>query len=353
MTTCSHSLPPRAPRVRALSIAAALSALALSSPAAAQRARTRREPPPPPPALLSLSPLPEGGDVPPEPFRRVLTLRATSSADVVADRRLLRLEVRAPGARRALQCEHPDRPRRAPRDRVVHLEAGQAHEEWIDLREYCWGRALDALRAGDAEITAHYGPRRPRRGDFVARTAGEPAVLHAALAPIALSFPAAPAPGEPEGGPPVRVLLSDRDARSGRAITLSVRVRARGEGFRAYARPDRFRFLVHGPEGDFVCAVRPGGGAIPPDLFRRVTARSGPAFALDASYYCPDDAFRAAGVYEVVPELELHESGARWGWDTPTGTFRGAPALVRVRRDARGYVERPVREERAARGDDS
>ncbi|AKF06428.1 hypothetical protein [Sandaracinus amylolyticus] len=307
-------------------------AISIALPSTSSAQRRRREPPPPPPAELSLATI--SGDT---PFRRVLTIRASAPIELNADRRLLRIEVRPEGARRALTCEHPERPARLDADRVVRLEAGQTWQEWIDLREYCWGRALDALSAG-GDVAVTFGPRRARRGDVTLRVLGEPPVDHRELGPTTVHLDAMPRALEPDPSARVRVVMSDRDARS--ITTFSVRVRAREGRARAYVRPDRFSFRVHGPDADVECAMPHGGGAVPADLFQRLSARGGPSFTLDARAFCPEGTFDDAGIYEVVPVLELEHDGAQWNLDAPTGTFVGAPAFVRVRRDARGYVER-------------
>jgi hypothetical protein len=124
-----------------------------------------------------------------------------------------------------------------------------------------------------------------------------------------------------------------------------VRVLAREGRTRAYVRSDHFRFRARGPDGTaFECGMHHGGGAAAADLFQRLTTRSGPRFTLDVSFYCEDDAFAEPGIYEVVPMIDITQSGERWGLETPTGTFVGAPALVRVRGGRSGYVERPVDE---------
>ncbi|MDQ3037037.1 MAG: hypothetical protein M3Y87_31880 [Myxococcota bacterium] len=324
-----------------VALALALSSVIAPSSVDAQRRRRRREPPPPPPVELAIDAMP-ASDGPPQPFHRVLSLRATAPVELVADRRLLRLELRSEGSRRVTHCEHPDRARRVDPDRVRELAAGERWEEWIDLREYCWGRALDALRTG-AEVTVHYGPRRARRGQYVARVPGEPAIEHRTIGPIALAFEPVPEAEDPDPAAPVRVTLSDRDTRSASGVSFRVAVLAREGRTRAYVRSDRFRFRVHGPGGTTECSMTPGGGPAAPDLYQRLTPRSGARFSLDASFYCDGDAFRSQGVYEVVPSVDLEQDGARWGFEAPTGTFVGAPALVRIRR-GEGYVEHPIGE---------
>jgi hypothetical protein len=311
-------------------------ALGTTSSASAQRRRA--EPLPPPPVTVELAAWPErAGD---HPFRRVLSVRAHDAVELVADRRLLRLEVTPEGARRPLRCEHPDAPRRLSAERVRTLRPGERWAEWIDVREYCRGPALEALLAG-AEARALLAAPRAARARPVLRVPGAAAVEHRELEAGVVRIAELPPLPERVARAPVRVVLADADLpRAGGNPTLRVRVLAREGTTRAYVRPDRLRFHVRGPDGSAECAMAPGGGAVPPELFQRLTTRAGPTLSLDASAYCPPGTFGAAGGYEVVPVLDLEHDGSRWGLAAEVGTFEGAPALVRARVDPRGYVER-------------
>jgi hypothetical protein len=297
----------------------------------AEAQRRRRPPPPPPPAELSVTTMPGA----PSPWIRVVTVRATAPLDLAADRRFLHLEFTPAGSRRPIRCDHPDRPARASDERVRQLEPGEAWREWIDLREYCWGRSLAALRAG-ADVTATFEPR--GRRSFVVRAGG---VEHHSLGPAHFGVAAQPAPAEPDPTAPVRVVLSDADAASAERFVLRVGALGREGTRRAYVRADRFSFRVRGPEGEAECSVPHGGGAVQPDLYQRLRPGSGARFALEGHRFCRG-MLRSAGVYEIVPHLLLEEDGAAYDLDAITGTFTGAPALLRIRRGERGYVERPV-----------
>ncbi|MGF1467793.1 MAG: hypothetical protein ACFCGT_16840 [Sandaracinaceae bacterium] len=133
----------------------------------AATAAGQAQPAPEPSAELSLLPMEEGG-----PFRYVVSLTATGGpADVVADRRLLAFDLTVEGRRRPVRCTHPEAPRRVDDARVRRLSAGETWTEWVDLRMYCWGRELAALRSG-ATIQARYGFGRRGRGRWVLRAAG-------------------------------------------------------------------------------------------------------------------------------------------------------------------------------------
>jgi hypothetical protein len=314
--------------------------------------RRRRAEPPPAPAWVELSAMPTPSEAAPSPYRRVLTIHALSAIELNADRRLLRLEIvptpapidpSAPARRRArrpprpIRCDHPDHPRRPDPLRVVHLEAGATWREWIDLREYCWGRALDALSAG-GELVVRFGPRTGGRGRFAVRAAQ---VEHRELDELRAQLDPIPPPVAPDPEAAARIVVSRVDTRAQRGVVLRTSVRSREGRRRAYVRPDRIQFHVVGPDGAWDCAISRGGGAAIPDLFQRLTPRGGPSYALEGRWYCPE-AFRAQGIYEVTPSIELEHDGAAWDLDAITGTFVGATTFVRIRHGDRGYVERPV-----------
>ena len=284
------------------------------------------------------------------PFRYVLELRPRGAEpiEVLADRRVLRFEVRPSEGRRRFTCRHPAAPSRASDARARTLTSGSAEDaswrEWIDLRMYCTGSALRALEAG-ATVTPTYGWPRPTRTRWIARRPGAPTrawTAHADLAPLA--FPGVPqealttrAGGEGES--PLDVSLASTSARTGSALVLRPSIRAREGTERLYVRPDAWRFHVRGPLGDVTCAVERGGGSPPPDLFRRVTRRSAVRATLDADFFCPEHTFDLAGVYEVAPEVELPHSGEEYGLDAVTGRFRGPAVPIRITHGQGGYLE--------------
>lgn len=254
-----------------------------------------------------------------------LSISARSEVELTADLRLLHLEVRTAGARRGLACDSPARPRRIDPATVRTLHAGEVWSETFDVRTLCWGRALVALEAG-GEVSGSFGTARGRAGVAIARM-GETTFRAAPFA--ALAVPAASTPTPPAGD--VRVTLAPADAASGARVSLRVTIRA-VRPVRAWVRPDRVRFRVRSPDGTtHTCAMSRSDGAPIPDLFARVSARSGPVLSLDARAYCTARVFAAAGIYEVTPLLDLDVDGRGWHFDTPRGTFEGAPVPVRIR----------------------
>lgn len=276
-----------------------------------------------------------------DPYKRVLELRVTDGAatDVVVDRRLLELSVRAEGSRRRHRCRHPAAPRRTDAARVQRLGGGDASvgREWIDLRMYCWGRALRALEAG-AQVEVTYGFRARGRGRWVARRPDESGALRR-LTGEAVVFPAVITTESAEAAR-LRPTLRPASVRSGRSVSFRVRLRSAGQATWVYPRDDLWRFHVSGPLGEVDCEGQ--RQAIVPiiDFYRRATARSGPAASIAGSI-C-EGAFEVAGVYEVTPIVDLVYDGHRYDLEAATGTFAGQSVPIRVTVGARGYVEQAV-----------
>ncbi|MEM7609317.1 MAG: hypothetical protein AAF411_28545, partial [Myxococcota bacterium] len=208
------------------------------------------------------------------------------------------------------------------------MEGGERYEEWIDLRMYCSGRALRALRSGPAVIDVAYGFARRGRGRFVAKGADERRPPHQVQAEP-LSW-AGPSGGASDG--PLRVGLMDTTARSRRSVRLRPTLRAGSEGRPyVYLRDDQFSFDVLGPDGTETRCERPRVQIVPiVDRYARLSRRKR-RFLLDAAYFCPDGTFEQAGVYVVTPTLVLPHAGPVRGNDALTGRFVGSPGVVRVR----------------------
>ncbi len=282
------------------------------------------------------------------PYRYVVEMRPRGSGpvEVVADRRLLAFTVRPREGRRTYTCRHPQAQGRASTGRIRTLTAGQGEDaawrEWIDLRMYCTGRALAALAAG-AEVQPRYGWPRRTQTRWIARTPGTGWREWSGGAELpALAFPPQPAQTTRrigEGPTPIELSLAPASPRTGASLVLRVAIRAREGSERVYVRPDAFAFRVSGPLGDVVCRTEEGGGAPPPDLFRRITPRVAARESLDADFFCPEGTFELAGVYEITPEVVLRHSGEEWGLHAVTGRFAGPTAAIRVTLGERGYLE--------------
>jgi len=270
------------------------------------------------------------------PYRYVLELVTDGDAvDVVLDRRLLSLRVEVEGRRRPLTCRHPAAPRRVSTERVVHLDSSSSRvAEWLDLRMYCAGAALDALRAG-GNVEARYGFSRGSRQRWVVKAAEGRPVARLDLPEFALT-PVTPV--EPAEAP-VRLVLASSTATVDRAPTFRLSLRSDGPTRIVYARDDLYGFHVKGPLGEVDCG--PDRVEISPivDFYQRLRGRRGSSARVDSAQACPE-AFSVAGVYEVTPTIDLIYGGERYDLDAVTGHFEGVPALLRV--VGGPYVTHPV-----------
>jgi hypothetical protein len=107
-----------------------------------------------------------------------------------------------------------------------------------------------------------------------------------------------------------------------------------------YARPSQWRFEVRGPTGRVRCRMPSYEVSPIVDFFRTVTRHRKLREVLEAKRFCPEGTFDAAGVYDVTAVLDLLYDGARYDLGATTGTFRGVPTPVRIRRGGpAGYVE--------------
>lgn len=279
-------------------------------------------------ARVSLSPL--GG------YRFGVHWESQDTQEFVVDRRLLRFDVHVEGRRRPHRCAHPQAPRQVDERRVRETQPGWAADEFVDLRMYCTGAALQALD-GPARIEASYGFRRRGRRRYIARREGERRPLAKLSAGTYTWSGINPASAEPEGIAPVLRPMTSRGSRP----VFRVRVRA-PRAVRAYLTDDLYSFRVRQPSGTEVrCAARRQRVTPIVDFFRRVGSRRGPSATLDSALYCPDKTFAEAGVYEVTPVLELLYSGEAFGFETPLGTFEGRTVPVRV---LGVYREQPIEE---------
>lgn len=283
-------------------------------------------------------------------FQFSLSMSTWLGMEVVADRRLLRFDVRAAGSRRVEHCAHPAAPRFSPTLNKTSLgpaggPAGSpqgpvTYSEWIDLRDYCTGRALAALDAG-ANVVPHYGFRRASRSAWVARNE-ESGVDAASVAELTgAAFDVAPRPPATAPTGDASVTLASVEVDTQRTLVLRVSVRATGaRARRIYLRADQIRFRVRSMLGTVECGLPREERPPVADFFTRIDRRRAATLALDANVVC-HDAFPLAGIYEVTPMVALpYRAPAPHDADSLVGEFVAAqPAVVRVRRGDRGYVE--------------
>ncbi len=326
---------------------AVLLVLVCASGASAQRRARRAAPSVSPGVVAELAPYAPTSPPGDPRYLFTLTLRTTTwpDAEVIADRRLLRFEVSDPNSSRArpLTCSHPDAPRfraNPPRARVVGgMNAAQSYREWIDLRMYCTGRALDRAERG-GRIVASYGFARAAKKVWVARmrptTGDAPSVPRLTAGELTLS----PRPVSDPSGPPadVSVALAPTSRRTEEGLVLAVGVRSPSGPHMVYLRHDYVRFRIRGPLGAVECGIPPTPLAPIVDLFRPVSPRTATSIRVDARQACRGS-FPIAGVYEVAPVVSLPWAFPGNPSRAVTGEFVGEPGAVRITAGGRGYVE--------------
>lgn len=259
--------------------------------------------------------------------------------EVAIDRRLLEFSVQPEDSRRRFRCRHPDQPRRGE---TRSMTPGQIYSEWLDLREYCSGNALTALRRHNATINTRFGYSRGGRSRFVARREGRRPTLRIDGPSLAWEN----TPQEPTDAP-IRLSVSDQRSRGQVRFITTIRAGV-SERPIVYLRDDLLRFVVRTPSGQEVHCVRPRQEIYPiRERFRRLGRRMR-RNVLAANHYCPADTFDEPGVYEVTPILTLPYGAEGFPFEALTGRFRGSPGVIHVR--SRRYHRQPIEDTSTLKG---
>jgi hypothetical protein len=285
--------------------------------------------------------------------RGAWVMRVANDGDVpvriVADARLLTLEVFPRGAREAVRCDLP--PELKPEDdleRPLVLPPHRAYRETFEPRLYCMGgRRLDALAPG-AIVVAHLGwtGHKSKLLEVSAiegvepRIAGRPSID---APPVAL--PDEPTP-RPVPVPDERAVLADVprlslqsapsvDATSASAIEIPLTLR--NDGARAVVlrfRPESLRFDLLNQERSERCTWPGQPGAPLRELFTTVPPKATSSLTVVLGTFCTTHAFDQAGLYVVTARLDTRgTSGASLGLHTFDGeVFATSSTVVRLRR---------------------
>ena len=285
--------------------------------------------------------------------RGAWVMRLANDGDVpvriVADARLLTLDVFPRGVREAIRCELP--PEMKPEDdleRPLVLPPHRAYRETFEPRLYCvGGKRLDALAPGSI-VVAHLGwtGRRTKLLEVSSiegvepRIAGRPSVD---APPIALPDEPTPKPTPP---PDERAALADVprlslrsapsvDAASASAIEIPVTLR--NDGSRAVVlrfRPESLRFDLVNQERSERCTWPGQPGAPLRELFTTVPPNGTSSLTVVLGTFCPTHAFDQAGLYVVTAHVDTRgTSGASLGLHTFDGEVSAtSPTVVRLRR---------------------
>ncbi len=286
--------------------------------------------------------------------RGTWTMRVTNHGDVpvrmVADARLLTLEVTPRGASKPVRCELPADMRPGDdMDRPLVLPPGRSYVEHFEPRLYCFGpHLLDAL-AQASIVVGHLGwlgGNRSRPPFEIAAIAGvEPEV--ASLKEIAsppIGLPDEPsvmlettAPPRPDDPDPAVLTLRGPvsiDAPAPNAIGVTVSLHNAGKRpVIVRLRPETMRFEVTGPRGNEDCRWPLSPVAAMRELFTTIPGGGNADLSVLLDAYCSGRAFDEPGLVIVRPELDTRQaSGADLGLRTFDGrVLASSPIIVRLR----------------------
>jgi hypothetical protein len=286
------------------------------------------------------------------------TLRVFNGGDVpfrlVADARLLALDVVPRSARASTHCELPADMRPSDDlDRTLVVPPGRSYAESFEPRLYCFGSKLDALAPG-AIVIAHLGWTTGRKTEapfVVSAIEG----VEPELAPLK-SIDSRPValPDEPSAWmvPAVRAehdVESDAarlsiggpttiDATSPNDIAIPLTLR--NEGARSIVvrfRPEVIGFDVIAPAGVEHCAWPMVPAAAMRELFTTVPPKGAETLSVALGSYCTKHALDQEGLIVARPRLDTRNaSGAAVGLRSFDGEVIAlTPTVVRLHRGAK------------------
>jgi len=363
-------------------LAALLAMLLLAAPSAAAGPPTAVGPPPPAPGARRAPPRgrarPKDPATPPAPAPDVRlaleaptltgpwTMRVTNGGQVpvrlVADARLLVLEVTLRGEAKPVRCELPAdmRPADDAQGGLV-LPPGRSYAESFEPRLYCFGRRELAALTPGAMVVGRLGwpAGNKQRPPFVVSPFDGVEPVVAAMKtvdslPIMLpdeptpspAPPFAPAPDDPD---PARLSLVGPkavDAASPNGIAVTVTLRNEGKRpVTVRLQPETLSFEVAGANGVEHCGWPTLPGAPMRELFTTVRPGGSEGLSVTLRDYCSGHALDAPGLLVVRPALDTrHASGASLGLKTFDGeVIATSPTVVRLHQ---GMVREPLRHPR-------
>lgn len=294
------------------------------------------------------------------------TMHVVNEGDVpvrlVADARLLSLEVTPRGERKTVRCQLPADMRPADdMDRALVLPPKRSYSETFEPRLYCFGeRELDSL-SPMAIVVARLGwPERANgRGPHVVAPIDgiEPEVASLSgidSPPVAL--PDEPTPAMPLAAParapddpdPVRLSLKSSravDAESAENLALTVTVHNDGKRpVHLRFRPETLGFEVTSAAGVQHCAWPTQPSAAMREAFTTLPPNGAQSLTVLLGDYCGRAPFAASGLVVVRPDLDTRKAGGEsLGLRTFDGVVVAAtPSVVRLHRGDTGpHLERP------------
>jgi len=313
------------------------------------RARAKPKEPPPP-----VGPTPDVKLTLDAPTQRgTWTMRVTNGGDVplrlVADARLLVLEVTPRGAAKPVRCELPADMRPGDdMERPLVLPPGRSYVERFEPRLYCFGQhLLDALAQGSIVVgrLGWLGGNKTRPPFEVASIAGvEPELAplkDIASPPIGLpsepsaTLETAPTRSPDDPDPATLTLRGPASIDAQLATGIGITVTLHNGGKRAVIvrlRPETLRFGVTAPLGPENCGWPLAPVAAMHELFSTVAPGGNADLSVLLNAYCPGKSFDEPGLVVVRPELDTRKAS---GADIALRTFDGrvvatSPVVVRL-----------------------
>jgi hypothetical protein len=282
-------------------------------------------------------------------WKMVVTNDSDVPVTIVADARLLSLEVTPRGAHKAERCELPQDMR--PQDdlgRSLVVPPKRSYAESFQPRLYCLEKSrLDALAAGSIVVaTLGFGGRSARPPFEVSPVEG----MEQRVGPLkAITSPPVSLPDEPTAAPAREgtgvlagaggsfVLQTPRSVDAASASEITIPVTLTNTGHRATVvrfRPEMIAFDVLGPRGADHCAWPALPTAANRDLFTTLAAGTPIGLSLVLTAYCPARVLEQSGLYVVRASFDTRKaSGAEIGIRSFDGqVIATSPTVVRLHR---------------------
>jgi len=314
---------------------------------------------------------------PGRPWRMALSNAGTEPATLVADPRLLWLEVKVPGKKKTSTCRLPGSlfPSRPDKRTLVVLEPGEGVAQYFDPRLYCFAAGGQWQLVPGALVTPHFGwPEKKKvvwRGGkrveetpkqkppFVAGTApkkgtakslDDDGVKEFQAEPFALRSDYAewsrtrlPKDREAiEKSPLALELVQGSDASAERTATVTIKLKNRSKhSLTVYFRRELVSYEVMRPDGLVTCDPQPDLRA--PD--RQGFTHLGPGRSISVTSrlveLCPTGTFGQPGLYLVHARFDATEAGDDWDLDAFVGRVVSPnPATIRIRTGEQPFLKK-------------
>ena len=281
-------------------------------------------------------------------WKMVVTNDGDVPVTIVADARLLSLDVTPRGAHKAERCELPEDMR--PQDdlgRSLVVPPKRSYAESFQPRLYCLEKSrLDALAAGSIVVaTLGFAGRSARSPFEVSPVEGMEQRVGPlkAITALPVSLPDEPTatPAHEGAGVPAGagsfVLQTPRAVDAASASEITIPITLTNTGHRAAVvrfRPEMIGFEVLGPRGADHCAWPALPTAPTRDLFTTLGAQSPVGLTLVLTEYCPARVLEQSGLYVVRASFDTRKaSGAEIGIRAFDGqVIATTPTVVRLHR---------------------